>query len=49
MRLSSGVILGACLFFLHAINATEFGVGFGLSIDYGYVSVYLYALIVPLD
>jgi uncharacterized membrane protein len=48
MRLSSNAILGACLSVLHAVDATEFGAGFGLSIDYGHVSSY-YALNAPLD
>lgn len=40
MRLLSSMLLGACLCMLHAVRATEFGVGFGLTIDYGYVQKY---------
>ena len=37
MRLFSDTLLGACLCVLHVVHATEYGVGFGLTIDYGYV------------
>jgi len=37
MRLLNTTFLGACLCVLHAVHATEYGVGFGLTIDYGYV------------
>jgi hypothetical protein len=37
MRLLSSALLGAFLCALHTVHATEFGVGFGLTIDYGHV------------
>jgi hypothetical protein len=36
MRKVCYVIFGACLSMLHVAYATEFGVGFGLGLDYGY-------------
>ncbi|KAM0700452.1 hypothetical protein Q7P35_012173 [Cladosporium inversicolor] len=40
MRLLSSTFLCACLCVLHAVHAAEYGVGFGLTIDYGVASVY---------
>jgi hypothetical protein len=40
MRLLSTTFLGAYLCVLHTVHATEYGVGFGLAIDYGYAQRY---------
>jgi hypothetical protein len=37
MHLDVSVVLSVCFCMLRPARATEFGVGFGLAIDYGYV------------
>lgn len=37
MRLLGGLLLGACFCLVQLTQATEYGVGFGLNIEYGYV------------
>jgi hypothetical protein len=40
MHLLANMVLGVCFCMLRAARATEFGVGFSLAIDYGYVQTY---------